>query len=566
MARLHAPSDDAVAEPPATAPSADPAEEEEAQEEQACMELTYIDVHGERSGPAWQALGRALALAVEIDPAEFSEPLGHHTRASLREEQLAVDFRPNVARGGGWEAQMQEQVQRAMRQALGPPTRSDCREVMSLQQVRGALRHHFATEEQRQELIEPQRELLRLMQGVMPLLCTKANLRGSDSARSETELLALAVALTNHLEVVLRRQTDGGSELAEEASGAVSDEESGGTLRTTCFKPAIVEAYPDGDSRSDGSWPGTFETLSAAALRKGASAVLFARRYGAWAWTICIHFVDAAADSGGTSSARQLLFGAAVGERGVTPLPTRTAMGMSSALGLPLEQLSATSRCAPATLINLDDNHAVRFRLRSEHPVWNAAALDQVSRAHKAGATQGERLRMGSRLPGGVSEDQARRQSTMPAGELGFESGRYAQDQAFSRTQAASSMADVLASVSLRQLAPPAPYLWRDVAPPVGFTDADALRAPFALRDGIADPARDPAGPTAQLYRELLRSPVTDPAAPSSEVTSAAGAASSAAAGAAEAAAVGARTSTRGAGRRVLARRPSPTAPKRARL
>ena len=526
------------------------------------MEPTYTDIHGERCGPVWQAFGGLLKLGEVIDPAEFSRPLAHHTRASACEEQLAADFCPNVARGGGWDLQTLHLVQGAMRQALGPAVVSDCREEMSLQEVRDAL---IATEEQRQALSEPQRELLRLMQGVMPLLCHKANLRVRKNARGETELLALAVALANHLEVVLRGAAGGGSELAEEASGAVSDEESGGTLRTTRFEPAIVEPYPPDDSRSDGSWPGTFKALSAAAREKGASAVLFARRYGAASWTFCFHFVDAAADSGGTSSERQLLIGAAVGERGVTPLPTRTAMNMATALGVELEQLSATSRCAPATLISLDDNRAVRFRLRSEHPVWNAAARDLLSRAHKAGAVQGEQLRMGSRRPGGVSEDQARRQSTMPAGELGFESGRYAQSEAFSSTQAASSMADVLASALLPELAPPAPYRWRNQAPPAGFANADALRAPFPPRDGIADPARDPAGPTAQRYRELLRSPVTDQAAPSSKVTSAAGAASSAAAGAAEAAAVGARTSTRSAGRRAVARCPSPTAPKRAR-
>ena len=109
---------------------------------------------------------------------------------------------------------------------------------------------------------------------------------------------------------------------------------------------------------------------------------------------------------------------------------------------------------------------------RGEHVVWNNAALDLASRSHKASATWGERLRMARFLPlESRSAEEERRRLGMPAGEVCFEGGRFAQSAAFSATQAASAFADVLASAERVELAPPPPFEWQGTAPPTGLTD-----------------------------------------------------------------------------------------------
>ena len=87
----------------------------------------------------------------------------------------------------------------------------------------------------------------------------------------------------------------------------------------------------------------------------------------------------------------QLLIGAAVHGGGrVTPLPTRTAYALCRALGLSPDELSATGNQAPRKLIFVDNNPAFRLRLRKVQPIWNAAALEQLFRSHRAGAVQGD--------------------------------------------------------------------------------------------------------------------------------------------------------------------------------
>ena len=482
--------------------------EGEAEEAQAAdghfAEASYTEVFGERRGPIWRALGAMLQLAARVDPATYQEPLEDYTRASQLEEQRAADFTPLTSRRG-WHPQTCTRVQQAMVGALGPPTIVDCQAEMSFDEVRTPLALlQSATEEPVvQALSEPQRTLHRLVHPAMSLLGKKSSLRerGSANARRETELLALAMAMANHLQLRIRKRDDGRALSETGAAGAPQ--------RTSDFLLALVEPYPEDDSRSGGSWPQTFTQLDEVARNAGARAVLFARRYAFDSWTLCIHLADdSTSDSGATSSAgQQLLLGAAVdGDGRVTPLPTRTARSISRALGVPLEMLAATGTRAPATVVSLDDNPAFRFVLRGEHVVWTNAALDLVSRSHKAGVTQGERRRLARLLPPeSRSADEERRRLGMPAGEVGFEGGRYAQSAAFSATQAASACADVLASARRVELAPPPPYEWQGRAPPTGFADADALLAPFPQRDGISDPARNPAGPTAQRYEELLR-------------------------------------------------------------
>jgi hypothetical protein len=467
-------------------------------------EASYTEVFGERLGSTWRAFGAVLQLAAQVDPATYQALLADHARASQLEEQRAADFTPPTSRRW-WHPQMARLVQQAMRGTLST-TFVDCPAEMSLDDVLKPLALlQSATEEPVvQALSEPQRTLYRLVHPAMSLIGKKSSLRkrGSANARREGKLLALAMAMANHLRLRIRSLDDGRALSETGAAGAPQ--------LTGDFQLALVEPYPDDDSRSGGSWPQTFTQLDGVARNAGARALLFARRYGIDSWTLCIHLADdSTSDSDATSSAeQQLLLGAAVdGGGGVTPLPTRTARSISRVLGVPLEQLAATGTRAPATVVSLDDNPAFRFMLRSEHVVWNDAALDLASRSHKASATQGERLRLACFLPAeSRSADKERRRLGMPAGEVGFEGGRYAQSAAFSATQAASAFADVLASARRVELAPPPPFEWQGRAPPTGFAAADALLAPFPQRDGISDPARDPAGPTAQRYKELRRS------------------------------------------------------------
>ena len=87
--------------------------------------------------------------------------------------------------------------------------------------------------------------------------------------------------------------------------------------------------------------------------------------------------------------------------------------------------------------------------------------------------------------------------------DLGFECKRFAQ-AAFAETQVCSSVCDVRAAATVPRLAPPAPYDWTGVAPPEHLVAGGSLAAIYPPRDGIADSARDPGGPTAQLLAAQL--------------------------------------------------------------
>jgi len=418
-------------------------------------------------------------------------------------------------------------------------------------------------------LVEPLRELLVRMSPVLPLLDHKGTLRCGSAGDDDASPQKMAVALTNHLLLAM------GSE--------------------SRIAVAVAEPYLPREFRSSGSWPQTFELLSAVLRANNKRLLVFTRRYAFDAWTFCIHYLSA----DGTS-AMQLLLGAAMLSGGeVMPLPSATAKAFCAALGCRPDELQATATRAPSRLLFLDDGSLVSLSLRPCQFVYNEAALGQLWCAHKANATQGEQLRLQLSERGGVEPGEAAAAAvdTMPVRERAFESARYAQSLEFALTQASSAVRDVRAATVHRSLAPPPPHAWVNATLPTGLDEeqlaATLATAPYPPRDSIADPARNPAGPTAERYRELqsLHSPATVSAAPTtpsaapaalsaapaalsaaassrnqprpSDVATAATAALGAAAGWEETTAVDARTSPHG--RRHSARFSSSTASKRAR-
>lgn len=287
---------------------------------------------------------------------------------------------------------------------------------------------------------------------------------------------------------------------AGSASASASAEGAMARLVQRIFQFSVGEVYLDDDVRSNKSWMRTLKLLLALLRAKRKRVILFSRRYGEKAWTLCL-----AIASPDWKYCTQNLLGAAVDSNGrVTPLPTRTCTNYLGSLGYAPWQLSATSRQTPPVAVFLDDHEAIWLQLRELQPTYDESMLDSIWAMHKASPSQGETVRLAMALGEGFEdEEHQRRADAMPSGERGFEGHRYRARRVFADTQAASSIVDPYAAAQHPSLVEPAPFRWLNKEPADDLDDDDAFDAKFPTH-GPADSRRNPMGVVARRFAELL--------------------------------------------------------------